>query len=117
VVSDVDFQLLGRDGDLEGLHYAITIEPTLHVTERFAVALGIGYAGLIAEVPTRHEATLDTPGCSGAGIAAVARLQYLFRLGRRASTGPNVGVLAQWTACETSWRHIGPTASWIFQWR
>jgi hypothetical protein len=103
---------------LEGLHYALVIEPTLHLTEGLSVSLGAGYAGMIANRTQNFD---EGPSrCEGGGAIGLTRAQYLFRLGHRGSTGPMLAGLAQWSDCEgesSSWWHLGISASWVFVWR
>jgi hypothetical protein len=135
---------------LSGIRYSGTVEPTWHVTDHLSVAVGLGFGGIVEGDRNRTDpeplpSTLDTsytfpnahnplPSCSGTGVAALVRGDYLFVLGPRSSTGAGLEFDGQWTGCvddthrvepDTAtpivrrqwWPHFGASISWMFAWR
>ena len=135
---------------LTGVRYVGTLEPTWHVTPRLSLTLGLGFGGIVEGRTNRTDpnplgSVLDAsytfpnartpiPGCSGVGVAGLARGEYLFVLGPRASTGPQLQVDMQWTGCVSDtgrqdpdtaqsivrrqwWPHLGLSLGWMVLWR
>lgn len=126
-------------GDLDAMRYAITVEPTWHPERGLSLGLGVGYGGLIGDVS--ESLRENEPGfgsvsrgeeptishCEAGGIVGVARISYLFRLGRVGSTGPQATGIVQWTRCTDTagddreivqwWTHLGFSLAWTFSWR
>jgi hypothetical protein len=130
-----------------GLRYGGTLEPTLNITDSLTVAVGLGVGGFVINntgaTSPRPEivASLTYPGtepllgaCTGTGLLAVARAEYLFVASTLFATGPSLQVDAQWTACNQSlgrtdpdsgeaielrqyWRNYGVSLAWLFWWR
>jgi hypothetical protein len=109
---------------VSGIRFGGTLEPTWHVTERFSVALGFGFAGIVERAtdrpdPTPLAGTLETsytfpnakhpiPSCSGVGVSGLLRGEYLFIIGPRASSGFAAEVAGQWTGCVEDTGRIEP---------
>jgi len=144
------FQYLYAFGEhgVQGLRYVGTLEPTWHVTRRLSLALGLGFGGIVGGSDNPSPGTPPVDGisytfpdaghpmssCSGVGVAGLIRVEYLFVVGPRASTGPTLQAELQWTGCvdESSrtdpdtaeaivsrqwWPHFGVSTAWIFLWR
>lgn len=104
-------------GDLVGLRYAITLEPTWHPVAGLSLGIGVGYAGIVGQRDDNYgplagsEGRETQPGvyappdpitlsdCNGGGIVGVLRAGYLFRIGRVGSTGPIASFFAQGSRC------------------
>ena len=146
------FQYTGASapGGLSGLRFAGTIDPTWHVTRHLSLALGLGFGGIVEGFTGRPDVdplsgTIETsytfprpspplPSCSGVGVAALARADWMFVLGPRTATGLGLEVVGQWTGCVDDtgrvepdsgqaivrrqwWPHIGVVGTWGFTWR
>ncbi|MFT3693040.1 MAG: hypothetical protein QM831_07855 [Kofleriaceae bacterium] len=108
-------QAKGRGDGLSGLRFSGTIDPTWHVTRDFALAVGVGFGGIVegrtnradvdpTEASLNYSETLTNsrtpvPSCSGVGVAALARATYSYVLGPRASMGLQLEVSGQDTEC------------------
>jgi hypothetical protein len=150
LLGTLQYLFVTSSNGLSGIRYSGTLEPTWHVTEHFSLAAGLGFGGIVEENahgtdPEPLPSTLDTsysfpnartplPSCSGVGVAALVRGDYLFVLGPRSSTGAGLELDGQWTGCidETGrvepdtatpivrrqwWPHVGVFVSWMFAWR
>jgi len=144
VAATAEYAIAG--GDLTGLRWAATLEPTLHPWRGLSLALGIGYGGLIvsrtrfaarpggSEVATRTLADSEkVNNCQGGGLTTLARAEYLVVVGPIFSTGPFVQGQGQWTRCEEAagvnaetglqiarvqwWKHAGGSLGWWLAWR
>ncbi|HEY0250306.1 MAG TPA: hypothetical protein VGC41_02225, partial [Kofleriaceae bacterium] len=120
-------QAKGRGDGLSGLRFAGTIDPTWHVTRDFALAIGIGFGGIVegrtgrADVnPT--EASLDysqtltnsrtpVPSCSGVGVVGLARATYTYVIGPRAATAVELEVSGQDTECVDRTGRVEPDSA------
>jgi len=146
------FQYAGASGasGLSGLRFLGTLEPTWHVLPNVSLAVGLGFGGIVESRTNRADPeplrdTLDTSytfvdashplaRCSGVGVAALTRADYMFVIGPRASTGLALEVSGQWTGCVDSgervepdtgrpivrrqwWPHLGGTIAWVIAWR
>jgi hypothetical protein len=146
------FQYTGASapGGLSGLRFAGTVDPTWHVTRHLALALGLGFGGIVEGFTGRPDVdplsgTIETsytfprpspplPSCSGVGVAALARADWMFVLGPRTATGLSLEVMGQWTGCVDDtgrvepdsgqaivrrqwWPHTGAVGTWSFTWR
>jgi hypothetical protein len=104
-------------GGLAALRFVGTIDPTWHFAERWDLAVGVGFAGIV-EGGRTGRAEYDAAGlasqvdsytlpsarhpvgsCSGVGAAGLTRLGWMVVLGPLASTGLQFEVDGQWTAC------------------
>jgi hypothetical protein len=120
------FQYAGASaaGGLSGLRFAGTIDPTWHATRHFALALGLGFGGIV-EGPTgrpdvdplpdaiQTSYTFPTPSpplpsCSGVGVAALLRAEWTFVLGPRTATGLGLEAVGQWTGCVADTGRVEP---------
>ncbi len=129
------------------LRFGGTIEPTLHLGDRWSVAIGLGIGGFIISdtgSPTPQPdivATVTLPSthpllnsCQGEGPIALVRVEHAFIVSELFSTGPALQFDAQWTACvehlnrsdpdtgeaidlQQYWQHYGVSLSWMFWWR
>jgi hypothetical protein len=118
------YESAARDGQLSGLRFAGTLDPTWHVTREFALAAGVGFAGIVEGRTGRMDidplpSTLDTsytfpssspplPRCSGVGIAGLARATYSYVIGPRAETNLELEVIGQDTTCELPTGRVEP---------
>jgi hypothetical protein len=121
------FQWAGASssGGLSGLRFAGTIDPTWHATRHLALALGMGFGGIVEGYTGRPDVGLSAnaldasytfptaspplPSCEGVGVAGLARAEWTWVLGPRSATGLALEALGQWTRCEDgSGRHVDP---------
>jgi len=102
-------------GGLSGLRFAGTIDPTWHLTPHLALALGIGFGGIVEGTTGRADvdplgstlsqsytfpsASPPLPNCSGVGLAGLARAEWSIVLGPRSSTSLMIEATGQWTGC------------------
>lgn len=132
-----------------GLRYSGTLEPTVNLTPNLSLALGVGVAGFVitdTEVPSPEPesgvvATYTLPdskpplgACLGAGVIALARLDYLLVSSDLLAYGPSVQFDTQWTGCVEQlgradpdtgepiqlrqfWQHFGASLGFAFWWR
>lgn len=132
-----------------GLRYSGTLEPTVHLTDELSLALGVGVAGFVIteteqpspEPETRVIATYTLPNadalvssCLGAGVIALARLDYTLVSSDLYAYGPSVQLDTQWTGCVEQlgradpdtgepinlrqfWQHFGASLGFSFWWR
>lgn len=129
---DRDWSLLGsfqyasvkRAKELSGLRFAGTIDPTFHATPNLAIAIGLGFGGIVEGSTGRADpdplpSTLDTSytfpnaltpvaSCSGVGVAGLVRGEYSYVLGPRASTSLALEVDGQWTGCVDDTGRVEP---------
>ena len=127
---DPDWSLLASfsyavaSGDLSGLRYGATLEPTWHLTPHLGVALGLGLAGIVEGRTGRADpeplpGTLDTSytfpdasppiaRCIGAGVVGLTRADWLWVLGPRTSTGLALELDGQWTGCVDDTGRVEP---------
>ncbi|MDB4955510.1 MAG: hypothetical protein JWO36_3079 [Myxococcales bacterium] len=113
VYVSFQYAAVSQAGGLSGLRFAGTIDPTWHVTPRFALAGGFGFGGIVegrtgrtdAVPPTTDvsytfpNASMPIASCSGVGAAGLARATWTYVLGPRASTDVALEVIGQYTAC------------------
>jgi hypothetical protein len=122
----VSFQyaLASRAGELDGLRFAGTVDPTWHVTPSLAVAVGLGFGGIVEAAPDRmdpapHSNQLEssytfpdasTPlaSCSGVGVAGLARVEYSYVLGPRMKATLGAELIGQWTGCVDDTGRVEP---------
>lgn len=150
---DEQWSLLGtfrygvRFSEFGGMRFAATLEPTLHLTHAWTVALGAGIGGFIigdtgeplprVQIVATYTLPATTPlvsACEGAGLIAVARSEYAIFVSPLFSMGPAIQVDAQWTPCidqlnvadidtgeainfKQYWRNYGLSVAWLFWWR
>jgi hypothetical protein len=147
VVASLQYALARRG--VRGLRYAGTIDPTWHVTPSLSLALGFGFGGIVGstdgmdpapggdEIETSYtfpDARTPLADCSGVGAAALARAEWSYVIGPRASTSIALEALGQWTGCVADtgrvepdtgeaivrrqwWPHAGITLSLGVAWR
>jgi hypothetical protein len=117
-----DFTLGSRG--LSGVRFAGTVEPTWHATEHLALAVGLGFGGIVERATSRPDpepksSTLDAsytfpdartplPSCSGVGVAGLLRAQWMIVLGPRTATGLALQLDGQWTGCVDRSRRVEP---------
>ena len=114
-----------KDGDLSGLRFAGTIDPTWHVTDHLDLAAGFGFGGLVegstgradpnAAQRTALVASYTFPSartpmvtCSGVGVAGLLRATYMWVLGPLSATGFALETDGQWTACVETVGRVEP---------
>jgi hypothetical protein len=150
ILASFEYASTSQPMGLRGLRFAGTLEPTWHITPTVQVALGVGFGGIVEgrtgrPSPDPQPSTLDTSytfpdastplnACSGVGVAAVARVDWMIVIGRRSSTGVSLEVDGQWTDCiqdtgrvepdtaqpivrEQYWPHVGVSLDWVWEWR
>ncbi len=119
-------------GDLSGLRYAVTIDPTWHVGDRWSVAIGAGFGGINESFErSDKEAPLNDslvatythpnnnnllPTCTGFGGAALSRVSWDFVLGANSSLGLTIQGDVTYTACQLETNRVDPdTAQPIYR--
>ncbi|MDB4981428.1 MAG: hypothetical protein JWM82_2180 [Myxococcales bacterium] len=148
VLASFQYAVMSRG--LTGLRFAGTLDPTWHATRHLSLAIGLGFAGIsggstggpdIAPLPntlaasyTFPTASPPMPSCSGGGVAALVRAEWMVILGSRSATTFGVEGFGQWTTCESdtgvvdldtgqsivrrqAWPHLGLTGTWGIMWR
>jgi hypothetical protein len=124
MIASFQYALASSSGGLSGLRFAGTIDPTLHITPSFAVALGFGFGGIVEGTTSRRDpmplpSSLETSytfpdastplaNCSGIGAAALARAEYAYVLGPRMAGTIGLEVVGQWTGCVDDTDRIEP---------
>ncbi len=122
---DRDWSLLGSlqyarvsaatAGDLSGLRFSVTVDPTWHATSHLSLAIGVGLGGIVSGSTGRSDisplgSTLSSsytfpsadpplPSCTGTGVTGLARASWTWVLGPRSATSLAVEALGQWTGC------------------
>ena len=115
LLTSFEYSLASRKGGLGGLRFAGTLDPTWHVTRSLSVALGFGFGGIVESSADRMDASplpgeLETSytfpdartpmaACSGVGAAGLARVEWAYVLGPRASGTIALEGIGQWTGC------------------
>ena len=114
-----------QSGDLSGVRFAGTIDPTWHITDHWDVAAGFGFGGLVEGTSGRTEPNAEqrsvlvaswtfpsarTPmvTCSGVGVAGLLRSSYMWVLGPLSATGFAAQLDGQWTACVETVGRVEP---------
>jgi hypothetical protein len=125
VMASFQYQLASSTGGgLAGLRFAGTLDPTWHVTPHLALAIGLGFGGIVEANTGRADvaplpSTLSTsytfptaspplPACSGVGVAGLARAEWSIVIGPRASTSLMVETTGQWTGCVADTGQVDP---------
>jgi hypothetical protein len=124
IATSFEYTLASRAGGLSGLRFAGTLDPTWHVTPSVSVALGFGFGGIVEGTPGRMDASplpgeLETSytfpdartpmrACSGVGAAGLARVEYAYVLGPRASATIALEAIGQWTGCVDDTGRVEP---------
>lgn len=114
----------GSGTAMQGLRFAGTVEPTWHATEHFALALGLGFGGIVEPGTSRpnpdpQPSTLDTsytfpnakqplPSCNGVGVAGLLRGEWTWVMGPRSATGLLLQGDGQWTGCSDDTGRVEP---------
>jgi hypothetical protein len=142
-------------GDMTGLRAAVTLEPTWQVWRGLSLGVGFGYTGLLgsrreqrfytdrlmARVRRAAEEERDTAlppfnDCDGDGVAALARVSYMWPLGQLFSTGGMAYVDESVVRCRDEsfvvwdaerievlrvfhqwWPQTSVGLAWVFAWR
>jgi hypothetical protein len=124
LLASFQYALATRTGGIEGLRFAGTIDPTVHVTPNLAVAIGFGFGGIVEgqtsradamPLPSSLESSYTFPDastplakCSGVGAAALARAEYSYVLGPRMAGVIGLEVVGQWTGCVDDTGRVEP---------
>ena len=124
IAAAFQYALASQSGGLDGLRFAGTIDPTLHVTRSLSVAIGFGFGGIVEGATSRADAmpaagSLETSytfpdastplaSCSGVGAAALVRAEYSYVLGPRMAATLGVELVGQWTGCIDDSGHVEP---------
>ena len=130
---DVDWSILGsfqygavsEVGGLNGLRFAVTLDPSWHATERIELAVGVGFGGLfegrtgraepdaalrksLVDSYTLPNARTPIPTCRGIGATSLARASWTLVMSPLASVGLAVELDGQWTGCVDSVGQVEP---------
>jgi hypothetical protein len=114
-----------KNGDLSGLRFAGTIDPTWHITDHLDLAAGFGFGGLVEGSTGRSDPNAEqraslvasytfpsarTPmvTCSGLGVTGNLRATYMWVLGPLSATGFALQTDGQWTACVETVGRVEP---------
>lgn len=124
IAGSFQYALASRDGGLAGLRFAGTIDPTWHVTPALALAVGLGFGGIVEQstqrmdaepLPDALESSYTFPdasapmaSCSGVGVAGLARLEYGYVLGPRMQAVVGAELVGQWTGCVDDTGRVEP---------
>ncbi len=149
-MSTFQYAQVKQAGGLSGLRFSGTIDPTWHISPSWSLAIGFGFGGLV-EGRTGRTSTAMAPNgemdvsytfpsanpplasCSGVGVSALARVEWMYVLGPRSATNVAFEMIGQYTACTESvgtdvdtaqeidyrqyWPHVGGTLTWGVTWR
>jgi hypothetical protein len=118
ISASLEYASASQHLGLSGLRFAGTIDPTWHVNDHLALAIGFGFAGIVEGNTGRPDvmpvnsdvgasgssytfgsSNPPLPSCSGVGAAALARATYGWVLGPRGTTAVELEVFGQYTAC------------------
>ena len=130
---DADWSLLGsfeytsayRDGgELNGLRFAGTLDPTWHITRSLSLAFGFGFGGIVEAQAVRSDpmplgdeiessytfpdASTPLASCSGVGAAALVRGEWSYVLGPRSRFDVAAEIVGQWTGCVSDTNNLEP---------
>jgi hypothetical protein len=111
-----EYSRASQTGGIQGLRYAGTLDPTWHVTRNLALALGVGFGGIVegrnsgrtdpaplaSDLETSFtfpDASMPIARCSGVGAVGVARAEWSLVLGPRSQFAVAAETLGQWTGC------------------
>lgn len=123
IMSTFQYASVSKKGGLAGLRFMGTIDPTWHVRPDFALALGVGFGGIVEGRSDRPDMTgslsSDTsytyptaspplPSCSGVGVAGLARGEYDLVLGAKLAMNVSVEIIGQYTKCVMTTRVVDP---------
>jgi hypothetical protein len=124
VYTSFQYASASKSGELSGLRFAGTIDPTWHVTPSLSIAAGFGFGGIVEGRTGRMDAdplpsTLETSytfpdashpiaSCSGVGAAGLLRVEWGYVLGPRSQTSLALEGVGQWTGCVDDTRRIEP---------
>ncbi|HXU06766.1 MAG TPA: hypothetical protein VN903_37690 [Polyangia bacterium] len=124
VLASFQYASASAPGGLSGLRFAGTIDPTWHATRHLALALGLGFGGIVEGRTGRPDVaplpdTIETsytfpspspplPSCSGVGATALARAEWTIILGPRTATNLGVEAVGQWTGCVADTGRVEP---------
>lgn len=120
-----EYARASQSGGLSGLRFAGTIDPTYHLTPNLALALGLGFGGIVEGRRTGRmdadplPATLETSytfpdahdpiaSCQGVGAAGLVRLEWGYVLGPRTQFVATVEAVGQWTGCVNDTNRFEP---------
>ncbi|MFZ4578723.1 MAG: hypothetical protein ACOYOB_10055 [Myxococcota bacterium] len=119
------FQYGAALGGLSGARFSGTLDPTWHVSDRWRLAIGMGFGGLVegrtgrddpdaeqaqslVESYTFPNARRPLAACVGIGTAGLVRVGWTAVLGALSSTELSLQVDGQWTGCEQSLGRVEP---------
>lgn len=150
VLLSFEYTGASKTGGLSGLRFAGTIDPTWHVTRALSLAAGFGFGGIVEGRTTRMDpdplpdtlessytfpdASHPVASCSGVGATGLARADYGYVIGPRASLHVALEAIGQWTLCTEDhgrvepdtgqaierrqyWPHTGGTLTFGIMWR
>ena len=124
LAASFQYALASRTGELAGLRFAGTVDPTWHVTPSLSVALGFGFGGIVETSTGRMDASplpgeiessytfpdASTPlaACSGVGAAGLARVEYAYVIGPRTAANVALELVGQFTGCIADTGRVEP---------
>jgi hypothetical protein len=123
VLASFQYALV-TSGDLSGMRFAGTIDPTWHVTRSLSLAAGVGFGGIVegdsgrmepAPLPDSIETSYTFPDartpiarCSGVGVASLLRAEWAYVIGPRAAGTVALEAIGQWTGCVADTGRVEP---------
>lgn len=119
------FQYAVAGGQVLGMRYSGTLDPTWHFHGGFELAVGAGFAGIVDGGSGRPEPdaaqrdglvasytlpdnTRLLPSCSGVGTLALARVGWTGVIGPLAATTFSLQADGQWTGCTEELGRVEP---------
>jgi hypothetical protein len=124
LMLSINYALAETVGELSGLRFAGTVDPTWHITPSLSLAIGVGFGGIVegrtgrADVDplgdsiessyTFPDASTPLPSCSGVGLAGLVRVEYSLVIGPKASIAVSAEALAQSTQCVEDTGRVEP---------
>lgn len=124
LVTSFEYASASRTGEIEGLRFAGTLDPTWHVTPSLSLAIGFGFGGIVEgdtarmdaqPLPGLIETTYTFPDartpvarCSGVGAAGLVRGEWGYVIGPRSQLTVALEVIGQWTGCVDDTNRVEP---------
>lgn len=125
LMSSFMYASASRAGELSGLRFAGTVDPTWHITPSLSLAFGFGFGGIVEGGPSRPmdaspapdtlessytfpDASTPIASCSGVGAAALVRGEFATVMGPRSQFHASIELVGQWTGCVDDTGNLEP---------
>lgn len=125
LLASFQYSSASTGGGLSGFRFAGTLDPTVHLTRRLSLAVGLGFGGIVEGRTGRDDPdpeqraglnssytipSADNPlnRCVGVGVVGIVRLSWMYVLGPASSTGLALQADGQWTGCVDNTGRVEP---------